>query len=45
MAVKKIKEKIHMNLQVPYQVFKCHKFSKSQIPKHLAKTNVWVSYN
>ena len=39
MAVKKIKEKIHINLQIPYQVFKCHKFAKSQTPKTQTSVN------
>ena len=39
MAVKKIKEKINMNLQIPYQVFKYHKFSKSPTPKTQTSVN------
>ena len=39
MAVKKMKEKIHMNLQIPQQVFKYHKFPKLQTPKTQTSVN------
>ena len=44
MAVTKIKEKIHMNLQIPYQVFKLHKFSKSQTPKTQTSMNYEIVF-
>ena len=42
MEVKKIKEKFHMNLQIPYQVFKYQKFSKSQTPKTQTSVNCLI---